>query len=146
MSNIKKILCAVDFSSVSEKVADCAKSLAKPLDAEVICIHVVPSGTIYADFGIPMNSMETFCTTMVSEGEKTLAEFTERHFSGMNHRAKVTCGDFSEEILNFAKEEQADMIVMGTHGRKGMDRLLFGSVAEKVLRQAPCPVVAVRPS
>lgn len=105
-----------------------------------------PVGTIYADFGIPMNSMETFCTTMVSEGEKTLAEFTERHFSGMNHRAKVTCGDFSEEILNFAKEEQADMIVMGTHGRKGMDRLLFGSVAEKVLRQAPCPVVAVRPS
>ena len=146
MLNIKKILCAVDFSSVSEKVADSAKSLAKPLGAEVICIHVVPSGTIYADFGIPMNSMETFCTTMVSEGEKTLAEFMERHFSDMNHRGKVTCGDFSEEILNCAKEEQADMIVMGTHGRKGMDRLLFGSVAEKVLRQAPCPVVAVRPS
>ena len=146
MSNIKKILCAVDFSPVSEKVADFAKSLAKPLDAEVLCIHVVPSGTIYADFGIPMNSMETFCTTMITEGEKSLADFTERHFSGVNFKGKVTCGDFSEEILHCAKEEQADLIVMGTHGRKGMDRLLFGSVAEKVLRQAPCPVVAVRPS
>lgn len=146
MSSIKKILCAVDFSSVSEKVADYAKSLAKPLDAEIVCIHVVPSGTIYADFGIPMNSMETFCTTMITEGEKTLADFAERHFSDVGFKGKVTCGDFSEEILNCAKQEQADLIVMGTHGRKGMDRLLFGSVAEKVLRQAPCPVVAVRPS
>ncbi|GAB6058636.1 universal stress protein [Desulfonatronum parangueonense] len=142
---IKKILCAVDFSGVSDKVAEYAKSLAGPLDAEIICIHVVPSGTIYADFGIPMNSMESFCTTMIAEGEKTLAAFNEKHFSDTQYRAKVTCGDFSEQILASAKEEQADMIVMGTHGRKGMDKLLFGSVAEKVLRQAPCPVVAIRP-
>ena len=145
MLTIKKILCAVDFSQVSQKVAEYANSLAGPLDAEIILIHVVPSGTMYADFGIPLNSMETFCTTMVAEGEKTLADFTERHFSGSKARGKVTCGDFAEEILECAKEEQADMIVMGTHGRKGVDRLLFGSVAEKVLRQAPCPVVAVRP-
>ncbi|SDB37157.1 Nucleotide-binding universal stress protein, UspA family [Desulfonatronum thiosulfatophilum] len=143
---IKKILCAVDFSPVSDKVADYAKSLAGPLDAEIICIHVVPSGTIYADFGIPMNSMESFCTTMITEGEKTLAAFNEKHFYDKQYRAKVTCGDFSEQILACAKEEQVDMIVMGTHGRKGMDKLLFGSVAEKVLRQAPCPVVAIRPS
>ncbi|WP_045221475.1 universal stress protein [Desulfonatronum thioautotrophicum] len=146
MSNIKKVLCAVDFSPVSKKVAEYARSLAEPLGAELICLHVVPSGTVYADFGIPINSMETFCTTMIAEGEKTLAEFAEQHFSGMPYRAKVTCGDFSEEILNSAKEEQADMIIVGTHGRKGVDRLLFGSVAEKVLRQAPCPVVAVRPN
>lgn len=145
MLSIKKILCAVDFSPVSDKVADYAKSLAGPLDAEIVSIHVVPSGTIYADFGIPMNSMETFCTTMVTEGEKNLAEFNEKHFADNRYRAKVTCGEFSEEILACAKDEQVDMIVMGTHGRKGVDRLLFGSVAEKVLRQAPCPVVAVRP-
>jgi nucleotide-binding universal stress UspA family protein len=146
MLDIKKILCAVDFSQVSEKVAEYAKALAVPLGAEIICIHVVPSGTIYADFGIPMNSMETFCTTMVTQGEKTLAEFTERHFPEGKFRANVTCGDFSHEILQCAKKEQVDMIIMGTHGRKGVDRLLFGSVAERVLRDAPCPVLAIRPA
>ncbi|HDQ40840.1 MAG TPA: universal stress protein [Desulfonatronum sp.] len=146
MLSIKKILCPVDFSPVSEKVAEYARTLALPLNAEIIVIHVVPSGTIYADFGIPLSSMETFCTTMITEGEKSLVEFTQKHFPEMEVRAKVTCGDFSEEILQCAREQAVDMIVMGTHGRKGMDRILFGSVAEKVLRHAPCPVVAVRPS
>lgn len=145
MLKIKKILCPIDFSPVSEKVAEYARSLALPLQAEIVAIHVVPSGTIYADFGIPLSSMETFCTTMITEGEKSLVEFTHKHFPGMEIRGKVTCGEFSEEILQYAKEEQADMIVMGTHGRKGVDRILFGSVAEKVLRNAPCPVVAIRP-
>lgn len=145
MSDIKKILCAVDFSPVSEKVAEYARSLAAPMKAAIVVIHVVPSGTVYADFGIPLTSMETFCTTMVAEGEKNLAEFVERHFPGVEAHGKVTCGDFAEEILRCAKEEHADMIVMGTHGRKGVDRLLFGSVAEKILRRSPCPVVAVRP-
>lgn len=145
MSNVKTILCAIDFSQVSEKVAEFAGSLAAPLNAKIVVIHVVPSGTVYADFGIPLSSMETFCTTMITEGEKTLADFAEKHFKGMEVSAKVTCGEFAEEILHCAKEESADMIVVGTHGRKGMDRLLFGSVAEKVLRRAPCPVVAIRP-
>lgn len=145
MLGIKKILCAVDFSPVSPKVAEFARSLALPLKAEIIVIHVVPSGTIYADFGIPLSSMDTFCTTMITEGEKTLAEFTDQHLAGVESRGKVTCGEFAAEILNCAAEEQADMIVMGTHGRKGVDRILFGSVAEKVLRRAPCPVVAIRP-
>jgi nucleotide-binding universal stress UspA family protein len=145
MKPLQKILCPVDFSDVSEKVAGYAKSVAQPAGAEVVCIHVVPSGTIYADFGIPMNSMETFCTTMIQDGEKNLAEFIDRHFSGVSVRPKVVCGDFAEEILECAKEESVDMIVMGTHGRTGVNRLLFGSVAEKVLRRAPCPVLAVRP-
>lgn len=145
MSNIQTILCAVDFSQVSPKVAEYARSLAVSLNAKIVLIHVVPSGTIYADFGIPLSSMETFCTTMITEGEKTLADFAGQHFSGLEVEPKVTCGEFAEEILHCAKEQGADMIVMGTHGRRGMDRLLFGSVAEKVLRSAPCPVVAVRP-
>lgn len=145
MSSINKILCAVDYSQVSDKVAGYARSLAVPLNAEIVVIHVVPSGTIYADFGVPLNSMETFCVTMITEGERNLAEFMERHFAGVEARGKVTCGDFAEEILQCAKEEGADMIVMGTHGRTGMARVLFGSVAEKVLRHAPCPVVAIRP-
>lgn len=145
MVAITKILCAVDFSEVSEKVAEYARALAVPLNAEVVLVHVVPSGTIYADFGVPLSSMETFCTTMITEGEKNLAAFSEQYFPGIEVRGIVTCGDFAEDILSCARKEQTDMIVMGTHGRKGMDRLLFGSVAEKVLRQAPCPVVAIRP-
>ncbi len=146
MLTIKKILCALDFSQVSEKVAEYVKALAVPLNAEIVSIHVVPSGQTYADFGIPLHSTDKFCETMTTEGQKTLAEFAERHFSGIPHRGKVACGDFSEEILACAEEEKVDLIVMGTHGRKGVDRLLFGSVAERVLKGAPCPVLAVRPS
>jgi nucleotide-binding universal stress UspA family protein len=145
MSDIKKIICAVDLSPISEKVAAYARSLAVSLNAVVIVVHVVPSGSIYADFGIPLASMETFCTSMVADGEKTLAEFVENRFSGVEVHGKVTCGDFAEEILRCAREEHADMIVMGTHGRRGVERLLLGSVVEQVLRRSPCPVVAVRP-
>jgi len=145
MSDIKKILCAVDFSPVSEKVAEYARSLAALLNATIVVIHVVPSGPVYADFGIPLASTETVGTTMVAEGEKTLAEFVERRFSDVEARGKVASGDFAEEILRCAKDEHADMIIIGTHGRKGVGRLLFGSVAEQVLRHSPCPVMTIRP-
>jgi nucleotide-binding universal stress UspA family protein len=145
MKPVQKILCPVDFSDMSEKVAGYATSVAKPAGAEVICIHVVPSGASYADFGVAMNTMESVCATMIKNGEKNLAEFIDRHFSGLPVQPRVVCGDFAEEILLCAKKENVDMIVMGTHGRTGVNRLLFGSVAEKVLRHAPCPVLAVRP-
>ncbi|MBO4369276.1 MAG: universal stress protein, partial [Desulfovibrio sp.] len=65
---------------------------------------------------------------------------------GVDAQGQVLIGYAAEEILNRATEENADMIVMGTHGRKGIDRILFGSVAEKVVKNARIPVLTIRPT
>ncbi len=72
--------------------------------------------------------------------------FVAENFTGVEARGQVLIGYAAEEILNRAHDEKADIIVMGTHGRKGIDRILFGSVAEKVVKNADMPVLTVRPT
>ena len=74
-----------------------------------------------------------------------MSAFTDEHFPGLAVTGLVRAGYPAEEILAAAEEEHADMIVMGTHGRTGFDRMLFGSVAEKVVMAAACPVLTVKP-
>ena len=74
-----------------------------------------------------------------------MAAFTTDHFPGLSVEGLVRAGYPAEEILRLAEARHADMIVMGTHGRTGFDRMLFGSVAEKVVMAAACPVLTVKP-
>jgi nucleotide-binding universal stress UspA family protein len=70
----------------------------------------------------------------------------DEHFSEFtNTKAVVVAGDASEEIINYIEDQQIDLVVMGTHGRKGMDKIMFGSVAERVLKLSPVPVMVVNP-
>jgi nucleotide-binding universal stress UspA family protein len=71
--------------------------------------------------------------------------FLKEHFPGLKVEGRVATGYAAEEILNAADEVKADMIVLGTHGRKGIDKILFGSVAEKVIKSAKVPVLSMRP-
>ena len=75
-----------------------------------------------------------------------MESFVAENFSGVEAKGQVLIGYAAEEILSRAKEEEVDLIVMGTHGRKGIDRILFGSVAEKVVKNADMPVLTVRPT
>ena len=68
------------------------------------------------------------------------------NFEGVDAKAEVVVGYAAEEIITIAEKEGADMIIMGTHGRKGIDRILFGSVAEKVVKNSPVPVLTIRPA
>ncbi|WP_028587484.1 universal stress protein [Desulfocurvus vexinensis] len=145
MPDIKKILCAVDFSDSSRIVAAYAATLARSLGAEVVVLYVAPSLTQYVGFHVPPSSIESFVGGIVDGAEQTMEKFIEEHFKGLTAAGKVTTGYAAEEILTVAQENGADMIVMGTHGRKGIDRILFGSVAEKVVKSAPIPVFTVRP-
>ena len=73
-------------------------------------------------------------------------EFMDEHFSKFpNTEITVVAGDASEEILNYIEEHQIDLVIMGTHGRKGMDKIIFGSVAERVVKTSPVPVMVVNP-
>jgi len=145
MAEIKKILCAVDFSEISSKVADYAQTLAKSLGASVKVLYVAPSLSQYVGFHVPPTSIETFVGEIVTGAEKTMDVFVQENFTEIDAEPKVVSGYASDEILNFVEQEGVDLIVMGTHGRKGIDRILFGSVAEKVVKGANVPVLTIRP-
>lgn len=145
MVNIKKILCAVDFSEHSPMVADYAKTLAQAMDAQVICLYVAPSLSQYVGFHVPPSSIENFVGEIVAGADSTMAGFLSEHLGGTKVEGRVVTGYAAEEILTLADEQGCDLIIMGTHGRRGIDRILFGSVAEKVVKSARCPVLTIRP-
>ena len=145
MKTIKKILCAVDLSDHSKLVAEYAATLAKSLNASVLVVYTAPSLSQYVGFHVPPNSIENFVGEIVTGAEESMQGFMNENFAGVEAKSQVLVGYAAEEILNRAMEEQVDMIVMGTHGRKGIDRILFGSVAEKVVKNANMPVLTIRP-
>ena len=146
MPAIKKILCAVDLSDHSKFVADYATLLARQLDADVTVLYAAPSLSQYVGFHVPPSSIENFVGEIVSGAEKSMEAFVEENFKGIKAEGKIISGYASQEILNFAIGNDIDLIVMGTHGRTGIDRMLFGSVAEKVVKGAPMPVMTIRPN
>ncbi|MFN2266998.1 MAG: universal stress protein [Desulfonatronovibrio sp.] len=145
MAQIKNIMCAVDFSEMSAKVASYTQTLSKSLDASVKVVYVAPSLSQYVGFHVPPTSIENFVGEIVTGAEKTMDTFVEENFSEIDVTGKVLSGYAAEEILNYADSENIDIIIMGTHGRKGIDRVLFGSVAEKIVKAAKMPVMTIRP-
>ncbi|MDR0826895.1 MAG: universal stress protein [Desulfovibrio sp.] len=146
MRDIKMILCALDLSQQSALVAEHAVMLAKAFDAEVLAVYAAPALTQYVGFHVPPSSIENFVGEIVSGAEQSMKEFVSEHFSGIKASGRVVNGYAAEEILNAAGECKADIIVMGTHGRSGIDRILFGSVAEKIVKGSPIPVMTIRPA
>lgn len=145
MVQIKKILCAVDFSEASKEVASYAAYLAKSMGAEILVLYVAPSLSQYVGFHVPPSSIESFVKEIVAGADKSMESFLAEQFKDVRARGEVVTGYAAEEILNTAAEEKVELIVMGTHGRRGIDRILFGSVAERVVKNAQCPVLTVRP-
>ena len=146
MPVLKKILCAIDLLEQSESVAEYAVMLARLADASIVAVYAAPTLTQYTGFHGPPNTIDNFVGEIVSGAEKSMSEFVAQHFAGVDARGIVVVGYAAEEILAVAEKEQVDLIVMGTRGRKGIDLILFGSVAEKVVKNAACPVVTIRPT
>lgn len=144
--NMKRILCALDLSDHSKTVADYAKSFAKMTGASVTAIYAAPTLTQYTGFHVPPNTIDSFVGEIVSGAERSMVEFVTENFEGVDAKGIVVVGYAAEEILATAEREQSDLIIMGTHGRKGIDRILFGSVAEKVVKNSTCPVLTIRPA
>lgn len=145
MKEVKKILCAVDLSEYSREIAEYATTLASALGASVLVMYAAPSLSQYVGFHVPPNTIENFVGEIVVGAEKSMSSFVADNFPGVKAEGRVLVGYAAEEILKRASEEKCDLIVMGTHGRKGLDRILFGSVAEKVVKKATIPVLTIRP-
>ncbi len=146
MKAIAKILCAVDFSRHSAEVAAYATTLAKAFGADLTVVHVAQNLGLNEELHNPATSLEALVLELFARAEQNMKEFVPTAFNGMQVHDIVLSGDPAEEIVALAESGNADLIVVGTHGRKGLDRILFGSVAGQVVSSSPVPVFTVRPT
>ncbi len=145
MASLKTILCALDLSEHSKTVAEYATMYAKTANAKLIVIYVAPTMSQYTGFHVAPNTIDGFVGEIVAGAENAIVDFVQKYCQDVEVESKVVVGYPKEEILNVAESNNVDLIIMGTHGRKGLDKLLFGSVAEKVVMQSPVPVLTIRP-
>lgn len=139
MLPIRTILHPTDFSDSARPAFEMAGALARDYKATLVVLHVIPPVRVFAPDGIavPFPAEERY---------ETQVRLARLHPADPKVKTehRILDGETAEQILIAAKDAHADLIVMGTHGSGGLMRLLMGSVAESVMRKAPCPVLTVR--
>jgi nucleotide-binding universal stress UspA family protein len=145
--SVTRILVPIDFSEPSDAALDYAMVLASRLGASLFLLHafedpLVSGGVFAAEMYAPMP--EHLRESLLEDAKRRLGERLAKVESRFNPVAELYTGPPAKAILEFAKTQNIDLIVIGTHGRGGMAHLLLGSVAERVVRTAPCPVLTVR--
>jgi nucleotide-binding universal stress UspA family protein len=147
MADIKRILFATDFSDNSRYALTFAISFAQKYDAMLYVLHVIqqPSYPLGMYAEISFDAMDKFSQSISEAVQKEMQTLKEKDLKGCpKYECLIVHGTPFLEILRTAKEKNVELIVVGTHGRTGLDHVLFGSTAEKVVRRAPCPVLSVR--
>ena len=138
--NWKRILCPVDLTQTCAECIRIASTLARECGAELVFLYVaVPELPASSGAAIPE-------VNQAIEREREVLAQIAPTTTGVLHRHELVRGQPAAAIVHYATQNQIDLIVMPTHGRTGFTRLLLGSVAEEVLRHAPCPVLAIRAS
>lgn len=142
MPTLSKFLVAVDFSEYSERALAFAEDLAASLGASIHLVHVYPLAAYVAP---PMTPAPVLVGQFREQSEQAFREYLTRvrKEHGVPFEGTLAEGVPHEEIVKVAKSLGADLIVMGTHGRSGIEHLLLGSVAERVIRVAGIPVLTV---
>ncbi len=138
MPTFKKILCPVDFDDNSLQALAMAIDLARQQDAKLFVLHAVP----------PVDPLVVSAPIVFArkreEAHKNLNQMAEKNLKDVKHETMLRVGHPAAEIIAAVNETDADLVVMATHGRTGVSHLVLGSVAERVVREAPCPVLIVR--
>ena len=142
--NIRKVLCPIDFSQHADLVVEWAAHLAEEHDSEVILLHA---------YHLPVEFQQLegaylppdFWSNVKSEADQTLSKFAEElRKSGIDVETVVREGYPASVIIDEAADQSVDLIVIGTHGLSGLKHLLLGSIAERVVQKAHCPVLTVK--
>jgi len=150
MEKIKKILAPTDLSDLSQAGVRYALNLAKAVGAEVMVYHVVNYEELI-QYGekMAMTRPSRPADSILEKAQTVLSRFLREHFADLippvKVHEKVELGRPDENIVEEARKERPDLIVISTHGRTGLSHILLGSVTEKVVRHAPCPVLSIRP-
>lgn len=142
---VEKILFPTDFSEGSYNALHYAVDLSRHYNSKLYILHVIHDIFKTTDSYVPHISADEIYKEIFEWAQKEMERCCIEEIRGMTNTEKIVLrGVPFEEIINFAAKEKADMIVMGTYGKAGLERFIFGSTAEKVVRRAPCPVMTVR--
>ncbi len=145
MRDFKKILFATDFSESSDNAFGYAYSLAKRFEAQLLILHVINEPVDLRGFYVPHISFDKLEEEIEEGARKMMEKFCRTHIRDYDHyTTAIVPGIPYDEIIKKALAESVDLIVMATHGRTGLDHVLFGSTAEKVVRKSPVPVMTIR--
>lgn len=150
---MKKVLIALDYDPTAQKVAETGYDLAKVMNAQTILLHVTSDASYYSSLNYsPIMGFGGFngidaVQTDSAQGLRTAAQDyldkSKKHLGDEKIQTMVKSGVFGETILNTASEVKADIIVMGTHSRRGLEKILVGSVAENVLHHSSIPLLII---
>ena len=144
-STINKVLVPIDFSDYSKSALRYAVNFAKSFNAEIILIYVVEPVIYPPDFSMGQIAMPSINTEWDDRAKDELQKLAKSEIIGaVKVKTIIKTGKPFVEIIETAKEENVDLIIIATHGRSGVEHILFGSTAEKVVRKAPCPVLTLR--
>jgi len=141
-ANIQRILVPHDFSETAQAALDYALDLAQKLGAGITVVHAYEYPVLAYPEG-PALTADLMRQVQTAAGAALDAVVTKSRRPGIAIDSALRQGPPWSEVIAAAKEGKADLVVIGTHGRKGLSRALLGSVAEKVVRTAPCPVLTV---
>jgi nucleotide-binding universal stress UspA family protein len=145
---LRKILLPTDFSGCANYALPYAAAIARATRATIICVHVVEPivpAVGYTGLGEPM-PIADITEQLEDSAERELPQLAEcEELSGLDVEEVIVHGDAAAEIVRVAGERGVDLIVVSSHGRTGLGRIIFGSTAEAVVRHASCPVLVVKP-
>ena len=143
----KRIFCPIDFSDAARAAMEVASDLTKRFGAELVLLHAYPiPGYTFPDGSVVASPK--MMLDLADQAQRHLEEWradAERLVGAPRVTAETAIGEPAAEIVASAKRRGADLVVMGTHGRTGLEHALMGSIAERVVRRAHCPVLTVRP-
>lgn len=143
---VQKILFPIDFASHFESLVPWVSTFAEKFEATVYVLFVAQDLSNFSSFYVPHGNIESFQREAVESARKKMAAVAQKSFKKFPRlETRVELGAPAAKILELADKEKIDLIIMGAHGRKGLDRAIFGSVAAKVVKGAPCPVMTIRP-
>jgi len=145
MKEFKSILFATDFSESSDYAFTYAHALAKKFNARLLIVHVINEPVDLRGFYVPHISFEKLEEEIEEGAQKMMEKFCRTYIRDYdNYETFIVPGIPYDEIIKKGVESDADLIILGTHGRTGLDHVLFGSTAEKIVRKSPLPVMTIR--
>jgi nucleotide-binding universal stress UspA family protein len=147
MVKINKILFPVDLSEMSQKIVPYIVTMAEKFNTDIHLLFVVNNIEHFPGFHVPNTMIYNLQMEITEKAEKKLHEFENEYFKNFpNTKAVVELGNIAEEIKKYAEDTKIDLIIMGTHGRKGLEKVFFGSVADRVIKSVHIPVLLVNPN
>jgi universal stress protein A len=139
---VEKIILPFDFSECSQQALNYAISFARNFNSKILLLHVMALSPYVPEIAISMESDQVGLKKKLDE--KVRSEVLKIKEQGIEAEGFCVIGEPHSEIIEFTEKEDADMIIMGTHGRTGLTHILLGSTAERVIERAPCPVLTLK--